>query len=89
MNARRRETGSITPFALIFAIALLLLAGLVIDGGRQLNARGRALAYAQEAARAGAQAVDLDRRSQTKLVTDNALAIASNYCAQASRWTAS
>ncbi len=42
----------------ILGLAFLLLAGLVIDASRQLDARGRALAYAEEAARAGAQSVD-------------------------------
>lgn len=56
-----RESGSITPLVPIMILAFLLLGGLVIDGGRELNARGDAQAYAEEAARAGAGAVDLDQ----------------------------
>jgi len=41
----------------IIAMVLLLLGGLGIDGSRQLNARGDAVAYAEEAARAGAGAI--------------------------------
>ena len=41
------------------AAALVLMIGLVLDGGLTLAARERALGEAQEAARAGAQAVNL------------------------------
>jgi hypothetical protein len=40
-------------------MALLLLGGLGIDGSRQLNARGEAVAFAEEAARAGAAGIDV------------------------------
>ncbi len=56
----RDERGSIAPSVPIIAMALLLLGGLTIDGSRQLNARGEAVAFAEEAARAGAQGVDID-----------------------------
>ncbi len=51
------DGGSLAPAVPIFAFVLLLLGGLVIDASRVLNARGRAVAYAEEAARAGASAV--------------------------------
>jgi hypothetical protein len=41
------------------AAALILMIGLVLDGGLTLAARERALSQAQEAARAGAQAINL------------------------------
>lgn len=47
---------------LILAIMIFWLAGLVIDGARQLSARSRAIAYAQEAARAGASGIDLNSK---------------------------
>ena len=78
----RDERGSITPFVVIVSLAIILLAGLVIDGGRQLNAKGRAIAYAQEAARAGAQAIDVDD-PDLDLLNNQALQAASAYCAQA------
>jgi hypothetical protein len=56
----RGDAGSIAPAVPVFALVLLLLAGLVVDGSRQLSARARAVAYAEEAARAGAAAIDLD-----------------------------
>ena len=53
----KTDDGFITPLIPFLAVAMLLLGGLVVDGSRQLNARGRAVAYAEEAARAGASAV--------------------------------
>lgn len=76
---RRDERGSITPFVVIVSLGIILLAGLVVDGGRQLNGKGRAIAYAQEAARAGAQAVDV---TDPSLDLDPGLALraARDYC---------
>lgn len=75
----REEQGSITPFVVIISLAILLLAALVVDGGRQLNAKGRAVAYAQEATRAGAQAIDVGD-PRLDLVPGIALAAANEYC---------
>ena len=61
----RGEHGALTPAVLILAIMVFWLAGLVIDGARQLNARSRAIAYAQEAARAGASGIDLNVQDVT------------------------
>lgn len=55
---RRRERGTVTVFVAVFMIALLAVAGLVIDGGRTLAARREAANIAESAARAGAQAID-------------------------------
>ena len=79
---RRDERGSITPFAVIVALAILMLAALIVDGGRQLNAKGRAVAYAQEAARAGSQVVDISD-PRLDLVPGQAMSAASEYCRQA------
>jgi hypothetical protein len=75
----RDERGSITPFVVIVSLAILMLAALVIDGGRQLNGKGRAIAYAQEAARAGAQAIDVTD-PRLDLVRGLALDAAREYC---------
>jgi len=64
-------------------MALLVLGGLVIDASRLLNARGRAVAYAEEAARAGAGAVDLDAEGLA-VVEEDARARVEGYCADAS-----
>lgn len=81
-NARAGDDGSIAPMVAVLGLAFLLVAGLVIDASRQLNARGRALAYAEEAARAGAQSVDPADRNLT-LDADTAAASVANYCGQA------
>ena len=79
---RNRERGSITPFVIIVALALLFLAALVIDGSRQLSARARAIAYAEEAARAGAQKIDLEE-GFIQLLQDDAYAAVDDYCSVA------
>jgi hypothetical protein len=80
-HGRRGERGSIAPAVPIIAMGLLLLGGLTIDGSRQLNARGEAVAFAEEAARAGAQGVDIDA---DELVLDEGLARqrVDEYCAR-------
>ena len=55
---RDRDGGSITAYLLIMTVALVVLAGLVLDGGAALAAHGRAADTAQQAARAGADALD-------------------------------
>ena len=61
----------VTAFVVIFTFALLLLAGLVIDGGLTLAARVQAIDEAQAAARAGAQAINLPLyRSTGQVVLD-------------------
>lgn len=52
------QGGSVTAFVACFTIALVVVAGLVIDGGFTLAARRRAFNEAHAAARAGAQAID-------------------------------
>lgn len=55
----RGEDGAVSMLVVGLALALLLVAGLVFDGGRLLAARSEAFAVADNAARAGAQAVDI------------------------------
>lgn len=50
----------VTAFVVAVAAALLLVAGLVLDGGLNLNAKRQAINEAEQAARAGAQVVDED-----------------------------
>ena len=52
------DRGSILPLVPVLIIVLLLLGGLVVDANRALNARSQAQSYAEEAARAGATAID-------------------------------
>lgn len=55
----RRDEGSATVFVVILVPVLLLCAGLVLDGGAALAGRARAMGEADEAARAGADAIDV------------------------------
>lgn len=53
------DTGTVTSFVVVIATAVVLSAGLVFDGGLALSAKRQATGHAEEAARAGAQAIDL------------------------------
>lgn len=81
-----RDSGSLTLLLAVLMVALLALAGLVIDGGRKLNQSASAYAFAEEAARAGAGMVDrsVAYRSGTFRVDEGqALAAARAYLANA------
>ncbi|MGI8328691.1 pilus assembly protein TadG-related protein [Actinomadura scrupuli] len=52
-------------FTAIFTIAVILLAGLLVDGGLAIHARERAFDIAEQAARAGANEIDEDALRQT------------------------
>lgn len=54
------EGGQVTAFVVVFTTALLLVAGLVIDGGAILTTKRQATDIAAQAARAGAQALSVD-----------------------------
>jgi Flp pilus assembly protein TadG len=71
----RDEQGSATVFVIGFAIVLFLCAGLVIDGGLAINKRMRIADDAEQAARIGADSIDVAefRRTET-LVIDKQLA---------------
>jgi hypothetical protein len=45
-------------FAVIFTVSVMLLAGLLVDGGAAIHARQRAYDIAEQAARAGANDID-------------------------------
>ena len=75
MRRRRDERGSATVFVIGFALILFLCAGLVIDGGLAINKRMRIADDAEQAARIGADSIDVNefRRTET-LVIDKQLA---------------
>ncbi len=60
MTRPHDDRGTVTAFVATFTVALIAIAGLVVDGGYVLAARRAALDEAEAAARAGAQAVDED-----------------------------
>jgi Flp pilus assembly protein TadG len=74
-TTHRDERGSATVFVIGFAIVLFLCAGLVIDGGLAINKRMRVADDAEQAARIGADSIDVAqfRRTET-LVIDQQLA---------------
>ncbi|MTB89266.1 hypothetical protein H9L21_10115 [Aeromicrobium senzhongii] len=55
----RRERGGATIFVLGMSLVLMLCAGLVVDGGIGINTRMRVADDAEQAARAGANAVNV------------------------------
>jgi hypothetical protein len=72
---RHDERGAVTAFVVVFTTTMLLVAGLVIDGGYLLAARREAINEAEAAARAGAQAVRTDvLRAGGPVTIDPALA---------------
>jgi len=67
-RAGRRERGSVTVFTVVFALAVMFLLALVIDGGIAMNAKQRAADIAGQAARAAADTVNLATLRSTRLV---------------------
>jgi len=63
------DRGQVTAFVVAVVLALFVMGGLVIDGGYTLAARRRAIDEANEAARAGAQAVDVAEYRATGILT--------------------
>ncbi len=79
------DAGMVTAFVVIFTLALIVMAGLVLDGGLALSAKVQAIDDAQAAARAGAQAIDIPLyRSTGQITLDPAQATtdAERYLAQ-------
>ena len=54
-----RDRGSVAVFTLVFAIAVVSLTALILDGGIAMNARERATDIAGQAARAAAGDIDV------------------------------
>ncbi|MPZ28925.1 MAG: hypothetical protein GEV12_21630 [Micromonosporaceae bacterium] len=79
------EQGAISAFVVVVAVTLVLVAGLVLDGGRIVSARRETSSVAQNAARAGAQAISLAeaRAGTTTLDPGAASAAVADYLARA------
>jgi Flp pilus assembly protein TadG len=52
-----RDRGSLSVFAVVATLALIVIIGLVVDGGGKVQAQQRAQEAARQAARAGGQAI--------------------------------
>jgi len=81
-----RERGALSLMVVVLFGALILMAGIVVDGGAQLTAYENAEALAQEAARAGATSVDASSAYRTGafvVVAQQSQAAVSDYLATA------
>ncbi|RKS76298.1 putative Flp pilus-assembly TadE/G-like protein [Actinomadura pelletieri DSM 43383] len=65
MTDRERDRGTIALYTVLFTPIVLLLAGLLVDGGLAIHARQRAADMAEQAARAGADQIDTDALRRT------------------------
>lgn len=87
MRRARGDRGTVAMFATIFAVFVLMLAGLLVDGGLEIHARQRAADIAEQAARAAADDVDvayLRRTGKARIVASDepcrrARALAATY----------
>ncbi len=85
MTAFADESGSITGFVAIIATALVMVAGMAYDGGQVIHTHNAARNDAEQAARAGAQQIDITHLRQTsepRLDPAEAEAAALDYLAQ-------
>jgi Flp pilus assembly protein TadG len=55
----QRDQGSVAVWTVVFAIAVLFLTALIVDGGIAMNARSRATDIAGQAARAAADDINV------------------------------
>lgn len=69
------ERGAISLFLAVLVPGLLLIIGLAVDGGAKVAATQRANAIADEAARAGGQALDIPAALTGQLQVDPAAAV--------------
>jgi Flp pilus assembly protein TadG len=86
LHPDERDRGSMSLFFALTAVALLMVMGLLVDGGGALNAANRATSAAQEAARAAGQQLDVAQAVEGSAITldpDAAVAAAQDYLAAA------
>lgn len=81
---RRDERGSATGFVVALGLALLVVGGVVIDGGYTLGARREAMNQAEQAARAGSDALNEGalRDGTVRVDPGRAIAAANAYLAR-------
>jgi hypothetical protein len=76
---RLNDRGQVTAYLVVWVLAILVVAGLVIDGGYTLAARRRAINEADAAARAGAQALQPAALRTGDALPDPARAVAAAH----------
>jgi len=82
----RNDQGTITPLVLIMVFGIMLVIGMTYDIGGEFDGEQRATMLAQEAARAGAQAVDVPRYLATGVAavnTDSSRGLTADQAVQA------
>lgn len=83
-RAAADERGTVSAMVAVIATALIMVAGLAYDGGQVITAQATARDLAANAARAGAQEVNLDELRDTGVAlldADRAIAAAQAYLA--------
>ncbi|MFE5484115.1 TadE/TadG family type IV pilus assembly protein [Streptomyces sp. NPDC056527] len=86
LTGRRRDRGSMSTFFAVSSLAILMVMGLLIDGGGALNAANRATSIAQEAARTAGQQLDPAQAIEGTAITidpDAAVGAAQDYLSAA------
>ncbi|MFE7111185.1 pilus assembly protein TadG-related protein [Streptomyces sp. NPDC057575] len=86
LSARRRDRGSMSLFFALSSLAILMVMGLLVDGGGALNAGNRATSLAQEAARTAGQQLDPAQAVEGTAITidpDAAVGAVQDYLAAA------
>ncbi|MFD9047888.1 TadE/TadG family type IV pilus assembly protein [Streptomyces zaomyceticus] len=81
---RGADQGSLSPFYALSAVGIIMIMGLLVDGGGALNATNRATGLAQEAARAAGQQLNVPAAVEGTDITvdpDAAVAAAQDYLA--------
>ena len=76
------DAGAVSVFVLGLIVVLMVVAGLVIDGGRAVNARAEIMDDAEQAARTGANQIDpveLRASGQVRILPGAASAAAADY----------
>jgi hypothetical protein len=75
IGSRPAERGAVSIFLAVLVPGLLLIIGLAVDGGAKVAATQRANAIADEAARAGGQAIDVSAALAGQVRVDPAAAV--------------
>lgn len=79
VRRRRRdsygESGSLSVFVAVFALALFALIGLVVDAGRAVSAKRSAYDVAEQAARTGAGQLSINALRLGQVMVDPSAAI--------------
>lgn len=81
----RSQRGSVVPFALVIVVALMIVFGLVVDGGGRIAALQKAESVAREAARQAGQSMSGEAVLGTGVTIDTSAgrAAAQRYLAAA------